>query len=156
MDASARDLVKARAIDHGAAVTLRRVASVSWTGFFEPPSCRMGNGLAPIMVAERIPPRWSIGNDLSSFFDQTWDAHDRCNASSLGGRSDHRSRRVAMKVRELVRLLEKEGWRQVRQRGSHRQFQHPIKPGTVTVSGKLGVEIPQGTLRSALKQAGVK
>lgn len=61
-----------------------------------------------------------------------------------------------MKVRELIRLLEKDGWRQVRQRGSHRQFHHPTKPGTVTVSGKLGVDIPPGTLRSALKQAGLK
>jgi len=61
-----------------------------------------------------------------------------------------------MKVRELIRLLKKDGWRQVRQRGSHRQFHHPTKPGTVTVSGKLGVDIPPGTLRNALKQAGLK
>ena len=61
-----------------------------------------------------------------------------------------------MKVRELIRPLEKEGWLQVRQRGSHRQFHHPTKPGTVTVSGKLGVDIPPGTLWSALKQAGLK
>lgn len=60
-----------------------------------------------------------------------------------------------MQVRELIRLLEKDGWRRVRQRGSHRQFQHAMKPGTVTVSGKLGVDIPPGTLRSALKQAGL-
>jgi predicted RNA binding protein YcfA (HicA-like mRNA interferase family) len=34
-----------------------------------------------------------------------------------------------MKVRELIRELGKDGWRQVRQRGSHRQFQHHTKPG---------------------------
>jgi predicted RNA binding protein YcfA (HicA-like mRNA interferase family) len=61
-----------------------------------------------------------------------------------------------VKVRELIRLLEGDGWRQVRQRGSHRQFRHPTKPGIVTVSGKLGVDIPPGTLRSALKQAGLE
>ena len=61
-----------------------------------------------------------------------------------------------MKVRELIQLLERDGWRQVRQRGSHRQFHHPTKPGTVTVSGKLGLDIPPGTLRSALKQAGLE
>jgi predicted RNA binding protein YcfA (HicA-like mRNA interferase family) len=61
-----------------------------------------------------------------------------------------------MKVRELIQLLEREGWRQVRQRGSHRQFHHPTKPGTVTVSGRLGLDIPPGTLRSALKQAGLE
>ncbi len=61
-----------------------------------------------------------------------------------------------MKVRELIRLLEKEGWRQVRQQGSHRQFHHPTKPGTVTVSGKLGVDIPPGAVRGVLKQAGLE
>lgn len=59
-----------------------------------------------------------------------------------------------MKVRELIQLLERDGWRQVRQRGSHRQFHHPTKPGTVTVSGRLSLDIPPGTLRSALNQAG--
>ncbi|MBN2491379.1 MAG: type II toxin-antitoxin system HicA family toxin [Planctomycetes bacterium] len=46
------------------------------------------------------------------------------------------------------------GGRQVA--GSRRQFQHPEKPGTVTVSGELGVDLPPGTLRSALKQAGLE
>lgn len=62
----------------------------------------------------------------------------------------------AMKVRELIALLEDEGWLQVRQKGSHRQFHHPTRPGTVTVSGKPNVDIPLGTLHSILKQAGLK
>lgn len=62
---------------------------------------------------------------------------------------------VPMKVRELIRRLERDGWRQVRQRGSHRQFQHARRPGTVTVSGKLSADIPPGTLRSVRKQAGL-
>jgi predicted RNA binding protein YcfA (HicA-like mRNA interferase family) len=41
-------------------------------------------------------------------------------------------------------------------KGSHRQFHHPTKPGTVTVSGKSSVDIPPGTLHQALKQAGLK
>ena len=41
-------------------------------------------------------------------------------------------------------------------RGSHRQFKHPSKPGTVTVSGNPSVEIPPGTLNNILKQAGLK
>jgi predicted RNA binding protein YcfA (HicA-like mRNA interferase family) len=61
-----------------------------------------------------------------------------------------------MKVRELIALLEDEGWFQVRQKGSHRQFHHPTQPGTVTVSGKPNVDIPLGTLHSILKQAGLK
>lgn len=61
-----------------------------------------------------------------------------------------------MKVRELIKVLEDDGWIQVRMRGSHRQFNHSSKPGTVTVSGKLNVDIPHGTLNNALKQAGLK
>ena len=45
---------------------------------------------------------------------------------------------------------------QVRQKGSHRQFRHPTKPGTVTVAGKSSVEVPPGTLNSILKHAGLK
>ena len=44
----------------------------------------------------------------------------------------------------------------VRTKGSHRQFRHPNKPGTVTVAGKPGIDIPAGTLNSVLKQAGLK
>lgn len=61
-----------------------------------------------------------------------------------------------MKVSELLRLLEREGWLIVRQRGSHRQLRHSTKPGTVTVAGKPSVDVPPGTLNSALKQAGLK
>ncbi|MGB5440547.1 MAG: type II toxin-antitoxin system HicA family toxin [Gammaproteobacteria bacterium] len=61
-----------------------------------------------------------------------------------------------MKVKELIRLLEKDGWEQVRMRGSHRQYRHPGKAGTVTVAGKPSADIPPGTLASILKQAGLK
>jgi predicted RNA binding protein YcfA (HicA-like mRNA interferase family) len=61
-----------------------------------------------------------------------------------------------MKVREPIELLEADGWFQVRMKGSHRQFHHRTKRGTVTVAGKPGIDIPPGTLNSALKQAGVK
>ena len=61
-----------------------------------------------------------------------------------------------MKVSELIALLLNDGWVQVRMKGSHRQFHHPSKPGTVTVAGKPSIDIPPGTLNSALKQAGLK
>lgn len=61
-----------------------------------------------------------------------------------------------MKVKELIALIEADGWREVRQKGSHRQFPHREKPGTVTVSGKSSVDVPPGTLNSVLKQAGLK
>jgi predicted RNA binding protein YcfA (HicA-like mRNA interferase family) len=60
------------------------------------------------------------------------------------------------KVQELVARLEADGWYQVRQKGSHRQFHHASKSGTVTVAGKPSVEVPPGTLNSILKQAGLK
>lgn len=61
-----------------------------------------------------------------------------------------------MKVRDVIRLLMDDGWVQVSQKGSHRQFQHPTKPGKVTVPGKLSDEQALGTLRSILRQAGLK
>jgi len=61
-----------------------------------------------------------------------------------------------MKVKELIKILEADGWIQVRMRGSHRQYKHPTKLGTVTVSGKPSIDIPPGTLSSALKQAYLK
>lgn len=61
-----------------------------------------------------------------------------------------------MKAKELIELLEADGWFLVRTKGSHRQFHHPSKKGTVTVAGKPSVDIPPGTLNSALKQAGLK
>jgi predicted RNA binding protein YcfA (HicA-like mRNA interferase family) len=61
-----------------------------------------------------------------------------------------------MKVREAMRMLEKDGWTHVRTKVSHRHFQHSVKPGTVTIAGKLGVDVPAGTLNSILKQSGLK
>jgi predicted RNA binding protein YcfA (HicA-like mRNA interferase family) len=61
-----------------------------------------------------------------------------------------------MKIRDLIKMLEADGWRQVRMRGSHRQFRHLSKPGTITVAGKANVDIPPGTLTSILKLAGLK
>ena len=61
-----------------------------------------------------------------------------------------------MKVREVIRMLEGDGWRQVAQRGSHRQFRHPTKSGRVTVAGSPGDEMAAGTLGNILRQAGLR
>ncbi|MFQ5668291.1 MAG: type II toxin-antitoxin system HicA family toxin [Candidatus Binatia bacterium] len=61
-----------------------------------------------------------------------------------------------MQVREVIRLLEANGWRLVVTEGSHRQFKDPTKPGRVTVSGHQGDDIPKGTLASVKRQAGLK
>ncbi|MBD2419837.1 type II toxin-antitoxin system HicA family toxin [Anabaena cylindrica FACHB-243] len=61
-----------------------------------------------------------------------------------------------MKVREVINLLESDGWYLVTTEGSHRQFKHPTKPGKVTVSGKMSDDVRKGTLGSILRQAGLK
>jgi len=61
-----------------------------------------------------------------------------------------------MKVREAIKLIERDGWYLARTRGSHRQFKHARKLGLVTVAGHPNVDIPRGTLNSILKQAGLR
>jgi len=61
-----------------------------------------------------------------------------------------------VKVREAIRLIEVDGWVQVRQTGSHRHFRHPTKPGTVTIAGKPSDDLHPKTQASILKQAGLK
>lgn len=63
---------------------------------------------------------------------------------------------MAMKVREVIKLLKEDGWFLVNTVGDHRQYKHPIKKGKVTVAGKLGSDIKKGTLSSIFKQAGLK
>jgi predicted RNA binding protein YcfA (HicA-like mRNA interferase family) len=61
-----------------------------------------------------------------------------------------------LKVRDIIRRVEKDGWVLVRQRGSHRQYNHPGKAGTVTIAGKPGDESPTGTVKSIFKQAQIE
>ena len=61
-----------------------------------------------------------------------------------------------MKVSEVLRMLQSDGWHLVASRGSHRQFKHANKPGRVTVPGKPSDDLAPGTLNSVLKQAGLK
>lgn len=58
-----------------------------------------------------------------------------------------------MKVREVIRVLEADGWYRIRSKGGHRQFKHPVKKGRVTVAGQLNVDVPIKTLKSIWKQA---
>lgn len=61
-----------------------------------------------------------------------------------------------MKVREVIQIVERDGWVLSRTKGSHRQYTHPTKPGTVTISGNAGKDVKPGTLNSIKKQAGLK
>jgi predicted RNA binding protein YcfA (HicA-like mRNA interferase family) len=64
-------------------------------------------------------------------------------------------RRVPMKVSEIIRLLEQDGWALKRTTGSHRHFTHPTRPGLVTVAGKPSTTLKPKTEASILKQAGI-
>lgn len=61
-----------------------------------------------------------------------------------------------MTVREILRIIEDDGWIMVAQKGSHRQYKHPEKTGRVTVAGHPKDDIAPGTLNSILRQAGLK
>jgi predicted RNA binding protein YcfA (HicA-like mRNA interferase family) len=58
-----------------------------------------------------------------------------------------------MKVREVIKMIEADGWAIVATRGSHRQYKHPRKRGRVTIAGNLNHDLSLGTLNSVLKQA---
>ena len=60
------------------------------------------------------------------------------------------------KVREVIKMLEEDGWLLARTRGDHKQFKHPTKKGTVTVAGKPSDDLEQEILNSIWKQAGWK
>jgi predicted RNA binding protein YcfA (HicA-like mRNA interferase family) len=60
-----------------------------------------------------------------------------------------------MKVRDVLKTIEGDGWFKVAQAGSHRQYKHPTKKGRVTVAGALNDDVNPKTLKSILKQAGL-
>ena len=59
-----------------------------------------------------------------------------------------------MRSREVIQLIEADWWYEVEVKGSHHQFRHPTKKGRVTVPHPR-TELPKGTVRSILKQAGL-
>jgi len=61
-----------------------------------------------------------------------------------------------MKIRDVIKAIEEDGWYQVYQKGSHRQYKHPEKKGRVTIAGHPGDDQALGTLNSVFKQAGIK
>jgi predicted RNA binding protein YcfA (HicA-like mRNA interferase family) len=61
-----------------------------------------------------------------------------------------------VKVRDVIKMIEEDGWYLSRTRGSHRQYKHSIKPGLITIAGKPNDDLAKGTLNSILKKAGLK
>jgi len=61
-----------------------------------------------------------------------------------------------MKIRDVIKLIEDDGWYLVVTQGSHRQYKHPTKPGRVTIAGHPADDLAPGTLDSVFKQAQVR
>ena len=61
-----------------------------------------------------------------------------------------------MKIRDAIKLVEKDGWRMVVQEGSHRQYKHQVKKGRVTIAGHPSMDLDPKTQGSILRQAGLK
>jgi predicted RNA binding protein YcfA (HicA-like mRNA interferase family) len=61
-----------------------------------------------------------------------------------------------VKIRDIMRIIESDGWQLVATKGSHRQYKHPTKPGRVTIPGHPSSEAHPGTLKSILTQAGLR
>ena len=59
-----------------------------------------------------------------------------------------------MRFREIENMIEKDGWYQVKPKGSHHQYKHPTKPGKVTIP-EHGEDLNLDTLKSIMKQAGL-
>jgi len=60
-----------------------------------------------------------------------------------------------MKVREIIKCIEMDGWYRIKSKSGHRQFKHPVKPGRVTVPGQLNADLDKKTEKSILNQAGL-
>jgi len=57
-----------------------------------------------------------------------------------------------MKIRDVIKLIEEDGWYKFSQKGSHRQYKHPFKRGRVTIAGHPGDDLGPDTLASVFKQ----
>ena len=60
-----------------------------------------------------------------------------------------------MKVREIIRRIEDDGWYRIKTKGGHRQYKHPVRRGRVTVPGKMSAELAPKTEKSIREQAGL-
>ncbi len=61
-----------------------------------------------------------------------------------------------MKIRDIIKIIQKDGRLLSVTRGSHMQYRHPGKPGTVTIAGHPSDEIHPKTALSILKQGGLR
>lgn len=103
-----------------------------------------------LKLAERSTPTHTLSRTVRTRAQET-PARSSAGSARVGERGA-----AGMKYREIIKAVEDDGWRLASQKGSHRQYEHPTKPGKVTISGHPGEDVPPGTLNSILKQAGLK
>lgn len=63
---------------------------------------------------------------------------------------------MAKKVKEVIAIIEANGWYHVRTKGGHRMFEHPSNPATVVVPGKRSATVAPGTLAQMRRDTGLK
>ncbi len=63
---------------------------------------------------------------------------------------------MTKKVKQVIELLEEHGWTHVRTKGDHRAFQKEGAPRPIIVPGALNDDLPIGTLKSIMREAGLK
>jgi predicted RNA binding protein YcfA (HicA-like mRNA interferase family) len=122
------------------------------------PCCSEGQLREDVFVEVMRYFRTSLTRENASSACSTWPCRHECHLISnhpRGGVNTLQVPSAFMKVREVVLLLERDGWYQVAQRGSHRQFRHATKPGRVTVAGNPNKDVAPGTLGNILRQAGL-
>jgi predicted RNA binding protein YcfA (HicA-like mRNA interferase family) len=61
-----------------------------------------------------------------------------------------------MKVREIIKLIQGDGWYRIKSKSGHRQYKHPVKRGRVTVPGQVSADLDKKTEKSILRQAGLE
>jgi predicted RNA binding protein YcfA (HicA-like mRNA interferase family) len=63
---------------------------------------------------------------------------------------------ILLKVRDVIKTIQADGWYLVTTKGSHRQYKHPVKPGRITIAGYPADDLAPGTMNSIFKQAKIK
>jgi|ERR1035441_3553656 predicted RNA binding protein YcfA (HicA-like mRNA interferase family) len=131
--------------------------------------CRCPNRLhtprtlaSPLEPRERLSPIRVVGRRRATYGDRINQFKGTClPAFPVGPRGDcrkncHRIPGSKVKVGDAIKMVESDGWELTRTRGSHRQYHHPVKPGTVTIAGHPSLDLDPKTQSSILKQAGLK
>ena len=93
---------------------------------------------------------------MLDYHNEVFDSPVSSRVSRKSRRQNKRNYKNIIKVRDVIRLVESDGWVFDRQKGSHRQYKHVIKRGVVTIPGHKRSDIHPKTLNSILNQSGLK